>query len=121
MNDSVLSGNLIEKFAEFISRIAGAVTSDELEKIRIEATGKTGFYTLLKKDLGKIADIEERKKSGQRFNDDAARIEAALKTRKEEISIIELNARLSSETIDVTLPPSPQPLPLAPLMTTEFV
>ncbi|NBX04021.1 MAG: phenylalanine--tRNA ligase subunit alpha [Alphaproteobacteria bacterium] len=104
MNDSILSGQLIEQFAVFVARITAATSTEELEALRLEALGKSGFYTRLKKELGKIADIEERKKSGQRFNEDAARIENELKIKKEELAKKEMEVRLRTETVDVTLP-----------------
>lgn len=105
---TITSDYLTQQFAEFISRINKCNSSEELDKIRIEALGKTGFYTNLKKGLGNIQNIEERKKSGQRFNDDALRVEDALKNRKAELAISELNARLAHEKLDVTLPARPE-------------
>lgn len=89
---------------DFDTRIAAAASLEELEKLRVEAIGKSGFYTLQKKQLGGIADIEERKKAGARINEETARIEALLKDRKDALSVAELNARLARETVDVTLP-----------------
>lgn len=89
---------------EFPARIAAACSLDELEKLRVEAVGKNGYFTAQKKTLGGIADIEERKKAGARINEETAQVEALLKARKEELAVAELNARLAKETIDVTLP-----------------
>ena len=105
MNQSTVSTPvLLHALSDFIVRIENTLSLEDLEKIRIEAVGKNGFYSKLKKDLGAISDIEERKKSGQRFNHDSARVENALKIRKEDLEAIELNARLVAEKLDVTLP-----------------
>ncbi|MBY0407230.1 MAG: phenylalanine--tRNA ligase subunit alpha [Rickettsiales bacterium] len=84
--------------------MAAASSLEELDKIRVEAVGKSGFFTLQKKTLGGIADIEERKAAGARINEETAAVEALLKTRKEQLAEAELNARLARETMDVTLP-----------------
>lgn len=89
---------------DFAARIAQAASLDELEKIRVEAVGKSGYFTAQKKTLGGIADIEERKKAGARINEETARIEGLLKERKDALAVVELNAKLVKETLDVTLP-----------------
>ncbi len=102
---TVTGAQLTEQFADFISRIQKATSTIELEAIDLEAFGKkSGVYTLLRKSLGNIPDVEERKKSGERFNHDARRVEQALEDRRSDLKILELNERLQTETIDVTLP-----------------
>ncbi len=103
MNTPALSVST-EQSADLNSRIHSASSLDELDKIRVEAIGKSGTFTLLKKQLGGIADIEERKKAGAAINEETARFEERLKARKDELTVLALNAKLAAETIDVTLP-----------------
>lgn len=89
---------------DFAARIAAAPSLDALDRIRVEAVGKSGFFTLLKKQLGGMTDPEERRAAGMRIHADTARIEDLLKARKDALASEALNARLASERLDVTLP-----------------
>ena len=50
-----------------VGQIASLKTIDELEKFRVEVTGKKGHLTMILRGLGK-ASPEERKESGKRAN-----------------------------------------------------
>ncbi|MBM3768892.1 MAG: phenylalanine--tRNA ligase subunit alpha [Acidobacteria bacterium] len=88
------------------SRIAAAATQDELEAIRVELLGrKGGVLANLSKDMGKLS-ADERKVLGQQLNAAKTEIESALETRTAEFASAALAARLESEWIDLTTPPT---------------
>ena len=74
-----------------------------LEKVRVAALGKNGSITALLKTLGALAP-EERKRQGPLINGLKDRVNAALIARREAFKTLALEARLNTETIDVTLP-----------------
>ena len=82
-----------------------AAASDEaaLEAVRVSALGKNGSITALLKTLGAMAP-EERKTKGPLINGLKDRVNAALAARRETFKSAALEARLNTESIDVTLP-----------------
>ena len=74
-----------------------------LEKVRVAALGKNGSITALLKTLGALAP-EERKRQGPLINGLKDRVNAALIARREAFKTLALEARLNTETVDVTLP-----------------
>lgn len=84
-----------------------AVTLAALEEVRVSALGKKGQVTLLMKELGNKTP-EERKTFGAELNKLKEMLTQALDSRKMHLEDEALNARLASETLDVTLPPRVQ-------------
>src|SRR3954453_4046318 len=82
-----------------------SATSDEaaLEALRVAALGKSGSVSALLKTLGAMTP-DERKAQGPLINGLKDRVTAALAARREALKGAALEARLASETIDVTLP-----------------
>ncbi|MHA1597787.1 MAG: phenylalanine--tRNA ligase subunit alpha [Alphaproteobacteria bacterium] len=87
--------------------IASADTLGALDAVRVSALGKKGAITGLMKGLGAMQP-DARREAGQTINALKADISAAIDSRKAELSSVELNARLMTETVDVTLPPRPE-------------
>lgn len=77
-------------------------TSD-LEAIRIKYLGKNGEITAQMKTLGKLPP-EERKAKGAELNVLKNLVENLIEAKKETLETKELNAKLQSEKIDITLP-----------------
>ncbi len=100
MTDTLLS--------QAIAAIASASTSAALEELRIAWLGKKGRITEELKTLGGL-DPEARKTRGAELNDIKNKITEALDVKKSSLAAAELNARLTTETIDVTLPTTPSP------------
>src|ERR1700709_1664777 len=92
--------------AEALAAISGAPTSKALEELRVQYLGKSGSITGELKTLGTLAP-EERKTRGAEINRIRDEVTAALETKKSKLETAELDAKLSSESIDVTLPASP--------------
>ncbi len=74
-----------------------------LEELRVKLLGKKGELTAVLKMMGKLSP-EERPVMGQLANTVRAEIEARLEQRKSAIHAAVLEAKLASETIDVTIP-----------------
>ena len=93
---------------ELIGAVAAAADGAALEAVRVEALGKKGRVTALMKDLGAM-EPEARKAFGQRLNQLKDEVAAALDQRKTLLESSALDARLATETVDVTLPIRPEP------------
>ena len=85
------------------SDIASASAPDALETLRVALLGKHGSITAQLKQLGTLP-AEQRKSAGEAINRARDAIGEALAARKIELDATALDARLATETIDVTLP-----------------
>jgi phenylalanyl-tRNA synthetase alpha chain len=94
-----LDGIVSRALAAF--RAAGDAASLENAKARV--LGKAGDLTALQATLKSLTP-DERKEFGAKFNGAKQKIEAALEARRGELAEEKLNARLSEEALDVTLP-----------------
>lgn len=99
MSDNLLLSSL--------SEISACTNSAALEETRVAILGKKGRLTDALKAMGQ-ATPEERKTLGAELNKIKQEITDALDAKKAELSAVELNARLSAEKLDVTLPPRPE-------------
>jgi phenylalanyl-tRNA synthetase alpha chain len=94
----------IEKLEQDISgAIAAATDEAALEAVRVGSLGKSGSVSALLKTLGGMTP-DERKQQGPLINGLKDRITAALTARREGLRGAALDARLNTETVDVTLP-----------------
>src|SRR6202789_449116 len=91
-----------------LAAIAQAPDEAALEQLRVAALGKKGTISELLKTLGGMS-ADERKVNGPLFNSLRDRVSEAIAARKAALGNVALNARLSSERVDVTLPPRPEP------------
>ena len=89
--------------AELSGLISKAQDGKALEEARVAILGKKGRITDMMKALGALP-VEQKKEMGKSLNILKTEIEAELEAKKAEIETKELNARLASEMIDVTLP-----------------
>lgn len=81
--------------------------SKTLETLRVQYLGKKGELTAILKQMGKLS-AEERPKMGQLANQVRADIEAALQEKQQNLAQAMLAHKLASETVDITLPGTPQ-------------
>jgi phenylalanyl-tRNA synthetase alpha chain len=93
--------NDLEK--DILGAIASASDEAALEAVRVAALGKSGSISALLKTLGTMTP-DERKQQGPLINGLKDRATAAITERKTALGDQALDARLNSETIDVTLP-----------------
>src|SRR5258706_14334645 len=89
--------------SEILSQIAGAGDEAALEAVRVAALGKKGSISALWATLGKMSP-DERKTKGAAINLAKDKVSQALTARRDLLKSASLDARLASETIDVTLP-----------------
>lgn len=84
-------------------RFAAATDAAALENAKARFLGKDGALTVLLKGLGKL-DPEQKRDMGARINQAKQKVEELLNLRRAALAQAELDARLASETIDVSLP-----------------
>jgi phenylalanyl-tRNA synthetase alpha chain len=80
-----------------------ATDANALENAKARFIGKQGLLTSMLKGLAKL-EPAEKKTEGARINQLKQQIEALLTERRQQLAQAELQRRLASETIDVTLP-----------------
>ena len=88
---------------QILADIAAASDEAALEAVRVAALGKSGSITALLKTLGTLPP-DERKRQGPLINGLKDRVNAALAARREALKSAALEARLNTESVDVTLP-----------------
>jgi phenylalanyl-tRNA synthetase alpha chain len=89
--------------AEALALIGQAADRRALDEIRVRFLGKKGELTGLLKQLGQLPH-EQRREAGQAVNLLKQALDHAVEARAEVLRVQELEARLASERIDVTLP-----------------
>ncbi len=94
---------------EMLQAVEKAQDLAALEAVRIQALGKKGALTERMKTLGAMGP-EERKLAGAQLNTAKESLNAAIAARSETLHRADLDARLASERIDVTLPARPETL-----------
>ena len=93
---------------ELEGAVLAAGSLEALEDVRVRALGRRGAVTELMKSLGKAAP-EERRERGQALNRLKQAVSDAIDARKAALADVELERRLASERIDITLPVRPAP------------
>ncbi len=101
--DAPANAALDDLVADAQRRFAAATDGATLENEKARFVGKTGALTELLKGLGKL-DPLQRKSEGARINAAKEAIEGLLTARREALVAAQLEARLSAEAVDVTLP-----------------
>lgn len=88
---------------DLMGAIDSADTLDSLEAVRIAALGKQGSVSALLKTMGSMSP-EERQTQGPIINGLRESITSALALKKADLETADLNRRLASERVDMTLP-----------------
>jgi phenylalanyl-tRNA synthetase alpha chain len=83
--------------------LAAVKSMPELEQVKARYLGKSGSLTDQLKKLGALAP-EDKKAAGAQINHAKERVEALINEARSRIVQAELEAKLSAESIDVTLP-----------------
>ena len=92
--------------SEIIAAIDAAQDARALEDVRVAALGKKGSVSALLKTLGGMS-ADERQVNGPLFNALRDKLTVAIQAKKAALDSAALNARLSEETLDMTLPIAP--------------
>jgi phenylalanyl-tRNA synthetase alpha chain len=93
--------------AQLMALVATADSLEALERVRVAELGKKGRITGRMKELGRM-NPEQRRVVGAALNALKDEIAAALESRKAALADAELDARLMTERVDVTLPARPE-------------
>jgi phenylalanyl-tRNA synthetase alpha chain len=88
-----------------LDRIATAGSLTELEAVRVAALGKSGEITAQLKSLGSM-DPDARAAQAPRIHALREQVSDALATRKAALEAAELDRKLATETLDLSLPAS---------------
>ena len=88
---------------DLMGAIDSADTLDSLEAVRIAALGKQGSVSALLKTMGSMSP-EERQTQGPIINGLRESITSALAGKKADLETADVNRRLASERVDMTLP-----------------
>src|SRR4029077_5258798 len=88
---------------EILADIAAAGDDAALEAVRVAALGKAGTIPALLRTTGTVPP-EQVKIQGPRVNGMKDRVNTALAERREAFKAAALEARLNTESVDVTLP-----------------
>jgi phenylalanyl-tRNA synthetase alpha chain len=94
--------------ADTEAALAAASDLRAWDAVRVGTLGKQGRLTALLKGLGQTP-AEQRKERGAALNRLKDELTGLIEARREQLQEAELQARLSNERVDVTLPPSPHP------------
>ena len=95
--------DLDSRASQALADIGNAETLEALDALRVGLLGKSGIVTAALKALGALSP-DERKARGAEVNRIKDRLADALAARKQVLEQAELDHRLASETIDITLP-----------------
>ncbi len=86
-----------------LAALKDAADTAELEALRVKVLGKKGDLTAVLKMMGKLS-AEERPVMGQMANAVRAELEEAIENKSAELKAAQLEARLLTEALDVTIP-----------------
>ena len=106
-NDRSRMSDLAALEAEINAAILGAPDERALEAVRVSTLGKKGSVSERMKSLGAMTP-EERKAAGAVLNGLKERVTQAIEARRAKLGEAMLEARLKTETVDVTLPVRPE-------------
>jgi phenylalanyl-tRNA synthetase alpha chain len=95
--------NLEQLVQRAINAVDAAEKIQELDQVRVDYLGKKGEITQLLKTLGKL-DASERPAAGAKINEAKEGVLEKLLAKKASLETAELEQKLRSEAVDVTLP-----------------
>lgn len=95
--------NINEIYQNAMVEIDESSTSDKLQELKIKFLAKKSVLMSLLSTLGSLPP-EERKEMGQKLNEIKGKIAIAIETKENELRKLELEKKLKSETIDISLP-----------------
>ncbi len=100
------------------SAIASTDNLSSLEELRIKYLGKKGELSLILKGMGKLS-AEDRPRIGAIANEIKSTIQNTLTNQQNDLKQAQINHKIASETIDVTMPGVSRPLgKIHPLQST---
>ena len=94
--------NLKQILADALNAVASSESESALDDVRVHYLGKKGALTALLKQLGNVS-AEDRPKFGQIVNEAKGQVQEKITERKAGLEKAALNAKLATETIDISL------------------
>ncbi|MEL0635668.1 MULTISPECIES: phenylalanine--tRNA ligase subunit alpha [Marinomonas] len=94
--------NLKQILADALNAVAASETESALDDVRVHYLGKKGALTALLKQLGNVS-AEDRPKFGQLVNEAKGQVQEKITERKGKLAKAALDAKLATETIDISL------------------
>ncbi|MGO2236786.1 phenylalanine--tRNA ligase subunit alpha [Marinomonas sp. UCMA 3892] len=94
--------NLKQILADALSAVAASESESALDDVRVHYLGKKGALTALLKQLGNVS-AEDRPKFGQMVNEAKDQVQEKITERKASLAKAALDAKLATETIDISL------------------
>ena len=98
-----MAATLEELITHALQQLAEAKDLNQLDLVRVQYLGKKGEFTLKMKQLGSL-DADQRPIVGQAINQAKGEFQRQLEACKETLQAADLEQRLESESVDVTLP-----------------
>ena len=95
--------NLENLVSQALEAVASANDIAAIEALRVEYFGKKGHFTALMQGLRDVP-ADERPVVGAKINEAKQQAQDAFNAKKAQLETDELNAKLASESIDVSLP-----------------
>ena len=95
--------DLTELVSHALTAVEAAAEIKTLDDVRVSYLGKKGEITAQLKSLGKLS-AEERPAAGAKINEAKQTVQIAIDGKKALLEQAKIDEKLSSETIDVTLP-----------------
>ena len=95
--------DLESRAAQVVTDIGNTGTLEALDALRVSVLGKSGVVTAALKALGALP-ADERKARGAAVNQIKQQLADAIAARKQTLEQAELNRRLASEALDISLP-----------------
>ncbi|CAH0204801.1 Phenylalanine--tRNA ligase alpha subunit [Peribacillus simplex] len=102
----MMQERLLELQEEALQKVAAASELKELNEVRVAYLGKKGPITEVLRGMGKLS-AEERPKIGALANEVREAIATKIEEKQKVLETAAVNAKLATETIDVTLPGRP--------------
>ncbi len=85
-----------------LAHIAEASSPDDVSAMTTRYAGKKGELAGLKKQLGQLASIDDKKAAGAAINEAMASVESALAERRVAVAAAAMSARVEAERLDLT-------------------
>ena len=101
-SSNTLASEISQAQTEALTAIASASDAAGLRSVQADLSGKKSALTVLRSQLGKIQDAEERKAAGQAINACAQTIEAAIGERMSLLLAGERAQQVASEAMDLS-------------------
>src|ERR1700761_7928331 len=102
-----MTDDLLALKNETDAALAAATDLRAWDAVRIAVLGRNGSLTAMLRDLGKVPP-EQKKERGIALNRLKDALTGAIEARKIQLEDAALDARVSTERIDPTLPPRPR-------------